>query len=145
MIRHMILDGETGHEPDANKVNSRRSTKSQLPSRRKVWRPTLWTGTICSVATSATVTSTSTDSVGEATTSASAGNEGSSAVLESVVALDDERRVFCKTGTMTCSLGLLVKGEITATRWEAGMRVRKLLAGDDMLHGDLGGSVGLQV
>jgi len=60
-------------------------------------------------------------------------------MFESAVAVEDDRRVFCKMGTIDSSLAVLsieetevVKGEVMCTRWAVGMRVRKLLTGEDI-------------
>lgn len=63
------------------------------------------------------------------------GRAGPSAVeLDSAEVEELDRRVFCRAGTRDSSLGALstaeVKGEMLATRWTAGMRVRKLLGLD---------------
>jgi len=68
----------------------------------------------------------------------SAGSAVSWALLEdSVVAVELDRRVFWSAGIRASSLEALsageVNGEMLATRWAAGMRLRKLLVGLDIL------------
>lgn len=68
------------------------------------------------------------------------GSEGSSAAeLDSVVAVELERRVFWRAGISDSSAAAAafstgeVKGEMLATRWAVGMRVRKVWDGLDIL------------
>jgi len=82
---------------------------------------------------------TATSPVGDSTrTTFSIDRTGTSSGLDSVVPAELERRVFWRTG-MTDSLSTeAAKGVITATRWAAGMRDRKLLVALDILT--VGGS-----
>ncbi len=68
----------------------------------------------------------------------SEGNAGSStAEFDSAEVEELDRRVFCSTGTIDSSATTPstgdVKGEMVATRCVAGMRVRKLWVGLDIL------------
>lgn len=56
----------------------------------------------------------------------SVGKAGSSAAeLDSAEVVELDRRVFWRIGTTDSSMGD-VKGEMVATRWVAGMRVKKV-------------------
>lgn len=67
-------------------------------------------------ASSVVATRMSTSSVGDSMITVSEGSVGSSAVLESVVAVEEDRRDFWTTGTIDSSPSALEKGEMMATR-----------------------------
>jgi len=78
---------------------------------------------------------TATSPVGDSTTGTtfSIDKAGSSVGLESVVAVELDRRVFWRAGMTDSASTEAAKGVIIATRWAAGMRDRKLLVGLDIL------------